>query len=120
MNLDDTPETSAHSTTSVRKPTYPPPPDVGEPPDVIREWAEKVIASWGLTPKQSEVCHYMLQGFSTCEIAGFTGNSDKTLKHHIATIFKKAHVSTRAELFAEIIRLVVPLVLIAWSFYGQT
>jgi len=106
MNLDD--HDTPHVTSQIvngKRITYPPPDDVGNPPDVVREWAEKVIASWHLTPKESEVCHYVLQGFSTAEIAAYTGNTDKTLKHHIATIFKKAHVASRAELFAEIIRL---------------
>ncbi len=88
-----------------RKITYPEPPDLGDPPTVVREWCEKVIASWKLTPKETEVCHLILQGYLTKEMAGLLGNTDKTLKHHIATIYKKAHVDSRAALFAELIRL---------------
>ncbi len=87
------------------KKSYPAPPDMGDPPDVIRDWAEKIITSWGLTPKETEVCHLILKGFSTKELAEVTGNTEKTLKHHIASIFGKAHVTSRAELFAEIFRL---------------
>jgi DNA-binding NarL/FixJ family response regulator len=87
-----------------KQPTYPEPADVGNPPQELRTWTDRVIASWNLTPKEHVVCEFMLKGLTTLEIATALGNTDKTLKHHIAAIFGKAHVSSRAELFAEIIR----------------
>jgi DNA-binding CsgD family transcriptional regulator len=83
---------------------YPDPPDFGSPPDVVREWTDKLIDSWNLTAKERAVCEYLLKGLRTKEIADLLGNTDKTLKHHIASIYGKAHVGTRAELFAEILR----------------
>jgi len=64
-----------------------------------------VIASWDLTRKQREVCDLLLKGLATKEICSVTGNTEKTMKHHINSIFRKAHVSSRSELFAEICRL---------------
>jgi len=58
-----------------------------------------------LQAKEREVCDLVLKGLTTLEIAGVTGNTDKTLKLHIARIFRKAHVTSRAELFAELLRL---------------
>lgn len=86
------------------KPIYPVPADVGNPPDELQAWTDRVVASWNLTTKERVVCDCLLKGLSTLEMAGALGNTDKTLKHHIATIFSKAHVGSRSELFAEILR----------------
>lgn len=86
------------------QPIYPEPVDVGAPPEEVRAWTDRVLASWNLTKKEHDVCELILKGLSTVEIASALGNTDKTLKHHIATIFRKAHVHTRAELFAEILQ----------------
>ncbi len=85
--------------------TYPPPPDLGDPPDAVAQWAKHVVDSWNLTPKERTVCDLILKGLHTEEIASVLGNGDKTVKHHIAVIFKKAGVGSRAELFSEILRL---------------
>lgn len=90
--------------TKTVKITYPEPADVGNPPEELRVWTDRVIESWNLTRKEREVCELILKGLSTIEIAKNLGNTDKTMKHHIASIFHKAHVGSRAELFAEIIR----------------
>ena len=84
--------------------TYPRPIDVGLPPEEFREFTNRVIDSWNLTPKERDVCEALLKGLTTREMALLLGNTEKTLKHHIATIFKKAHVSSRGEFFAEFIR----------------
>lgn len=83
----------------------PPPPDLGDPPDVIREWAEKVVQSWGLTPAEREVCDMLLKGLTDLEVAEALGRNPKTVKHQMWVIRKKAGVDSRAELFAEILRL---------------
>jgi DNA-binding CsgD family transcriptional regulator len=87
-----------------KKRTYPEPIDLGNPPDELRNWTEKVIATWNLTVKEAEITWLMLKGLKTKEIADMLGNTDKTLKHHMATIFRKAHVESRSQLFAEILR----------------
>ena len=86
------------------KTTYPVPADIGTPPEELRLWTDKVIATWNLTPKESIVCECMIKGLSTREIAIALGNTEKTLKHHIASIFGKANVGSRSQLFAEILR----------------
>lgn len=52
-----------------------------------------------LTPKQREVTRLLLKGLATTEISPVTGNTTKTLKHHISAIFQKFGVGSRAELF---------------------
>jgi DNA-binding NarL/FixJ family response regulator len=52
-----------------------------------------------LTLKEVEVAHLLLKGLSTADMAHIAGNSDKTLKQHISTIYEKCGVSSRAEFF---------------------
>lgn len=94
----------SNPTVRTAKRIYPEPPDVGIPPDEVHAWTERVIASWSLTPREREVCEALLKGLTTREMTAMIGSTEKTLKHHIATIFGKAHVSSRSELFSEILR----------------
>ncbi len=52
-----------------------------------------------LTNKECEVARLLLKGLSTQEMAALTGNSEKTLKQHISTIYEKCGVSSRTEFF---------------------
>jgi ATP/maltotriose-dependent transcriptional regulator MalT len=84
---------------------FPKPPDVGNPPDIILEWARRVVDSWRLTRREREVCELMLKGLSNDEIGAVLSSPASTIKHHIVMIFLKAHVDSRSQLFAEILRL---------------
>lgn len=83
----------------------PPPPDLGEPPDVIREWADKVIESWGLSRREREVLDIMLKGCGDVEIAEVLGIGPPAVKKSLRSVYDKAGVDSRSELFAEILRL---------------
>lgn len=72
------------------------------PPAVIKEWAERVINSAGLTPKEVSIAWMMLRGLSDKEIAAESGNSAKTIKHHLTMIRLKFGVGSRAQFFAEV------------------
>lgn len=72
---------------------------------MIREWAERVIQSWGLTPTERSVLDVLLKGYSDQEIADVLQCSCKTVKHHLYSIRKKSKTESRAEIFAEILRL---------------
>jgi DNA-binding NarL/FixJ family response regulator len=63
---------------------------------------EQVLSNRGLTTKETEIFRLVLKGLSTSSIARISGNTDKTIKHHIASIFQKFGASSRAELFAEV------------------
>ncbi len=84
---------------------YSAPPEVYGYPESIREWADKVIASWGLTPTEKRCLELLLKGCPDKEIAETLGNSQKTIKHHLHTVRMKSHCGSRSEIFAEILRL---------------
>ena len=66
----------------------------------LTQHRDRVLAGVpALTFKEIEVAHLLLKGLSTADMARIAGNSDKTLKQHISTIYKKCGVSSRAEFF---------------------
>lgn len=69
---------------------------------IIIEWKNKQLDSLQLTIKERQVAELILKGLAMKEIAYTLGNTEKTLKHHAQSIYKKANVSGRAELFADI------------------
>ncbi len=60
---------------------------------------ERALSQAMLTNKECEVARLLLKGLSTQEMARLTGNSEKTLKQHISTIYEKCGVSSRTEFF---------------------
>jgi DNA-binding CsgD family transcriptional regulator len=58
------------------------------------------IAASDLTAREQEVVRYLTLGFTNKEIALACGTSANTVKNQLAAAFKKANVSTRAELTA--------------------
>lgn len=60
---------------------------------------ERALNQASLTNKECEVARLLLKGLSTQEMARLTGNSEKTLKQHISTIYEKCGVSSRTEFF---------------------
>lgn len=65
-------------------------------------FVERTVVRGNLTPKEANVLRLLCKGLSTKEMAAITGNTDKTLKHHIASVFYKLNVKSRAGLFAHI------------------
>lgn len=72
---------------------------VWEEPRGLGHFVERALDRAELTAKERDVARLLLKGLSTKEMAGVTGNTEKTLKHHIASIFHKFDVASRAELF---------------------
>ena len=52
---------------------------------------ERALNQATLTNKECEVARLLLKGLSTQEMARLTGNSEKTLKQHISTIYDPQH-----------------------------
>ncbi len=77
-------------------------PLVRQPPPELKEWKDYQLEQAKLSPKQYLITNLLLKGLSSKEVANTTGNTEKTIKHHIAAIFCKFGVSSRAELFSEI------------------
>jgi DNA-binding CsgD family transcriptional regulator len=64
------------------------------PPSGLERWQ----VEWGLTPREQEAARLVLRGFRNAEIASMLRMSPNTVRNHVASIFRKADVSTRAEL----------------------
>ncbi len=59
------------------------------------EWWASV---WGLSQRESDVARLVARGFQNPEIATLLGASRHTVRNHLVSVFRKAAVSTRAEL----------------------
>jgi DNA-binding CsgD family transcriptional regulator len=53
---------------------------------------------WGLTKREQDAARLVARGFRNAEIASMLRISPNTVRNHIASAFRKADVSTRAEL----------------------
>jgi DNA-binding NarL/FixJ family response regulator len=56
------------------------------------------FTDWGLTPAEKDVALFIVKGFSIQEISGLRETSDGTVKAQMAAIYRKAGVSSRAQL----------------------
>jgi DNA-binding CsgD family transcriptional regulator len=61
---------------------------------------EDKFLAWGLTPAEREVALLLLQGHGHKQIAAATGRSERTVRQHAVTIYRKAGLGGRAELAA--------------------
>ncbi len=57
------------------------------------------------TKREAEVFNYLIQNYSTKEIAALMGISDKTVRNHISNVILKLNVSSRTQAMLELIRL---------------
>jgi DNA-binding CsgD family transcriptional regulator len=55
---------------------------------------------WGLTPAEREVALLLLKGHGHKQIAADTGRSERTVRQHAVTLYRKAGLGGRAELAA--------------------
>lgn len=58
------------------------------------------LDAWGLTPVEKETAMLVLRGFSHKEIAGLRDRSERTVRQHAVSVYKKSGLSGRAELSA--------------------
>lgn len=56
------------------------------------------IAAWALSVREIEIATLVGRGFRNAEIASLLRISGNTVRNHLASVFRKADVSTRAEL----------------------
>ena len=57
------------------------------------------------TKREAEVFNYLVQNYSTKEIATLMGISDKTVRNHISNVILKLNVTSRTQAMLELIRL---------------
>lgn len=62
--------------------------------DRLEQWGPQ----WGLTKREQDAARLVARGFRNAEIASILRISPNTVRNHIVSAFRKADVSTRAEL----------------------
>ncbi|WP_341368666.1 helix-turn-helix transcriptional regulator [Yoonia sp. BS5-3] len=62
--------------------------------DVMTEFFDE----WSLSPSERDVAMFALRGYSNSEIADLRGKSEATVKTQINAVFRKADVTSRAQL----------------------
>src|SRR6185436_17078058 len=68
------------------------------------ETPKQVALSLGLTAREADVAGYVVRGFTNAEIGTALSLSAHTVRNHLAAAFKKAGVTTRAELVGVLLR----------------
>jgi DNA-binding CsgD family transcriptional regulator len=66
----------------------------------LGEVIDEQMASWSLTPAEKETALFVLKGFAHKEIAALCGRSERTVRQHAVSVYKKSGLSGRAELSA--------------------
>lgn len=56
------------------------------------------VSAWGLSPREVEVARLAARGFSNPDVAALLRVSPHTVRNQLASVFRKADVTTRAEL----------------------
>jgi DNA-binding NarL/FixJ family response regulator len=58
------------------------------------------LTDWNLTGAERETAVFLLKGYSTKRIARTTGRSDRTVRQHAVSVYRKSGLEGRAELAA--------------------
>lgn len=61
-----------------------------------------LLKAYGVTPREQDICHQVLAGQSTTDIAAALGISPYTVQDHLKSVFAKFGVRSRAELVAKL------------------
>lgn len=72
--------------------------ELAELSQAFHELMQNRFTDWGLTPAEKDVALFIVKGFSIQEISGLRETSDGTVKAQMAAIYRKAGVSSRAQL----------------------
>ena len=61
---------------------------------------DRQLATWNLTPTERQTALFLLKGLSHKEIAALTERSERTVRQHAVSVYRKSGLSGRAELSA--------------------
>jgi len=68
--------------------------------DGLTQQIDKEFDEWRLSPAEREIALFLLKGLDSKEIAEIRQSSEKTVRHQISSVYKKANLSGRNELQA--------------------
>ncbi|MCC6348496.1 MAG: response regulator transcription factor [Candidatus Eisenbacteria bacterium] len=66
----------------------------------LGEAMDRQFDDWALTPAEKETAMFLLKGYSHKETAGLTKRSERTVRQHAVSVYRKSGLSGRAELAA--------------------
>lgn len=66
----------------------------------LGEAMDRQFDVWKLTPAEKETAMFLLKGYSHKEIAGLTTRSERTVRQHAVSVYRKAQLGGRHELAA--------------------
>lgn len=61
---------------------------------------DQQFAAWGLTAAEKETALLLLKGYSHKEVGNLTSRSERTVRQHAVSVYRKSGLSGRAELAA--------------------
>jgi DNA-binding CsgD family transcriptional regulator len=61
-----------------------------------------LLAAYGLSPREREVCRQVIAGYPTTGIAAHLFVTANTVQHHLKSVFAKVGVRSRGELVARL------------------
>ena len=66
----------------------------------LGEAMERQFDVWSLTPAEKETAMLLLKGYSHKDVARITSRSERTVRQHAVSVYRKSSLSGRAELAA--------------------
>ena len=66
----------------------------------VRQAIDRQLDAWELTGAEREVARLLLKGHGHKQVAALTGRSERTVRQHAVSVYRKAGISGRAELAA--------------------
>lgn len=66
----------------------------------LGEAMDRQFDAWALTPAEKETALFLLKGYSHKETASLTNRSERTVRQHAVSVYRKSGLSGRAELAA--------------------
>ena len=66
--------------------------------EALGQAVDRQFDQWALTPTEREVAFLLLEGHGHKQAAALTGRSERTVRQHAVSVYRKAGVSSRADL----------------------
>jgi DNA-binding CsgD family transcriptional regulator len=66
----------------------------------LGEAMDRQFGEWSLTPAERETAMFLLKGYSHKEVASLTRRSERTVRQHAVSVYRKSGLAGRAELSA--------------------